>query len=94
MRRLPRVIRLPGGFVIEVKKTRMPANEYGDWGYSLEARCGIIRISKKADLARQWRTLAHEMLHAATDYEHFVEEMVARPLETEMGRTAVELKDE
>lgn len=94
MRRLPRIIRLPGGFVIEVKKTRLPADEWGSWMYSLEAKLGVIKISNKADLPRQWRTLAHELLHAATDYEHFIEEAVARPLETEMGRTMQELSDE
>lgn len=92
MRRLPRVIRLPGGFVVEVKKCRMP--EWGSWDYSIEAKCGIIKINSKANLARQWRTLAHEILHMATDYEHFIEETVARPIELEMGQTAAELKAE
>ena len=93
MRRLPRIIRLPGGFVIEVKKGRLPG-EFGSWDYSMELNAGIIKINGKADVARQWRTLAHELLHAASDYEHWVEETIARPLETVISQTAAELRDD
>ena len=60
----------------------------------MELKAGVITLNQKADLPRKWRTLAHEILHAASDYEHWVEETVARPLEVEMGRTAAALKGE
>ena len=90
MRRLPRIIRLPGGFVIEVKKQRL-VGVHGSWDYCLEANCGIIKIDKRADLARQWRTLGHELHHAMTDYNLWLDYNI-RGLETEMGRTAADLR--
>lgn len=92
-RRLPRIIRLPGGFVIEIKRKKM-SGEWGGWDYDLDAALGVISINRKADLARQWRTLAHELHHAMTDYQHWVEEIIARPTETAMGQTAQELRED
>ena len=90
MRRLPRVIRLPGGFVVEIKKQRL-SGVYGSWDYSIEASCGIIKIDSRVDVARAWRTLGHELHHAMTDYNHWLDFKV-REVETEMGRTAAELR--
>lgn len=90
--RLPRIIRLPGGFIIEVKQRRL-SGSWGTWNYDMNTGVGVIEINSKADLARKWRTLAHELLHAAGDYEHWVEEMKARPIEVAMGQTAAELTD-
>jgi hypothetical protein len=92
MRRLPRIIRLPGGFIIEVKLCRL-SGEWGSWDYSIEAALGLIKINKRADRARQWRTLGHELHHAMTDYNHWLDYKV-RELETAMGQTAAELRED
>jgi hypothetical protein len=93
MRRLPRTIKLPGGFTVEVKQCRL-TGAWGHWNYSLEANCGIIKINKKSDLARKWWTLAHEMGHVAEDYEHWVIETIVKPLQIEMGRSAADLRED
>lgn len=92
MRRLPRSIRFPAGFTIEVRLCRL-SGVYGSWEYSLEDNSGVIKIDSRADWPRRYRTLAHEMQHAITDYSHWLD-LRARELEIEMGQTLAELKGE
>lgn len=91
MKRLPRIIKFPGGFIIEVKICKLPG-AWGYWDYSIEAGCGIIKINKNASLPRKWWALGHELGHAAEDYAHWLQETIVKPLEIEMGRTAAELR--
>jgi hypothetical protein len=91
-KRLPKFIRLPGGFIIEVKQRKL-SGEYGNWSYCLEANCGLIKIDQRLDLARKYRILAHELLHGLTDYSHWLD-LKARELETQMGRTAADLRED
>lgn len=89
--RLPKTIKWPGGFTIQVKQTKK-IHEYGHWVG--EHAGGTIRLKEDEDLPRKWRTLAHELVHAAIDYHHYIEEEVARPVEIEMGQTMAALEDE
>lgn len=92
-KRLPRVLRLPGGFVIHVKQKPLK-DEHGYFEYSIKTGVGVIWLNSQDDLSRKWRTWAHEMIHAANDYEHWVTETISRPLEIEMGETLMDLDDD
>lgn len=91
-KRLPRIIRLPGGFIIHVKQKPLK-NEHGYFTYDIKAAVGTIWINSNDDLSRKFRTMGHELVHAANDYEHWVTETISRPLEIEMGETIQALDD-
>ena len=93
-KRLPRVIRLPGGFTITVKQRKCP-DSHGYWSeYSITRGTGILVINKDDDLADKWHYLGHEFIHAANDYAHFLDQTIVRPLQIEMGETLHALEED
>lgn len=86
---LPHSITLPGGYRIQIKY--IPAKKikfggqsaYGWW----ESDSRRIFINKDEPIWMQIHILGHELIHAANDYAHWLEETIVTPMKIEVGET-------
>jgi hypothetical protein len=95
--RLPKEIRLPFGYRIEIryrtgrqlKKLGLDGS-HGCW-YGPDR---AIYIRSDDHVGEQCETIAHELEHASTDYRHWVDMYVRMPLIQESAETALDLAEE
>jgi len=103
--RRPRTIKLPGGYAIKIVywSKRKIANALsldgslhdkdllGFWDVGYDR----IVINNSEPLWVQIKTLGHELVHAAHDYNHWLEQKFVDPIMQEVGETALdEMEDE
>jgi len=103
--RRPSAIKLPGGFTIRIVywSSRKIASTLaldgslhdkdllGFW----DVGCNRIVINSSEPLWIQIKTLGHELVHAAHDYNHWLEQAYIDPIMEEVGETAWdELEDD
>lgn len=53
-----------------------------------------ITINKDEPKWVQIRTLGHELVHAANDYSHWLEQNVVSPMQIEAGETVLALEED
>lgn len=89
--RLPKIIKFPFGFTVTIERKNI--EEHGLWYYDLSGK-GKIILNKKDSLPVQYNVLAHELIHAANDFQHWVAIKVTTPMEIEMGESISALEEE
>jgi hypothetical protein len=85
MKRLPSKHKFPGGFILYIDTVEVGTTVRGITlppdceGYfdTIDLGSGQILLSSSLTPRQQWRTLAHEMVHAALDAAHQIEKEVA-----------------
>ena len=95
--RLPHSIRLPFGFVIPIRyrtQAQMVKIGLGSCHGAWDAGERAIYVCRDDHVAEQAETIAHELLHAANDYRHWVDQCIRIPLQMQSAETAMELSSD
>ena len=98
--RMPRRIKLPFGFVIEVRyrtKKQLAAMGFGQvaGAWLMDGKQPpTIYVARDDHVADQCETIAHELQHSLTDYRHWVDSTLRYPLQQESAETALELSED
>jgi len=75
--RMPKKVRFPGGFVLEIKVAARPTKfleEDSDAEYhTVETDQGLIVLWEGLTPRQRWLRLMHEMIHAVVDAQRLVE---------------------
>lgn len=84
MRRIPKCHVFPGGYTVDIVIAEVDAGGYSlteggdDASYdTLDVGRGQITLHPSRTARQMWRDLAHELLHALVDAQHYIESKVA-----------------
>lgn len=85
MRRLPKRHRFPGGYYVDIV---VSAEDHGGWSLvennnvasydTIDIDHGQITLHPQRTPRQHWHDLAHELLHALVDAQHYIEGVVAK----------------
>lgn len=97
--KLPKTIKLLGGYLIKVRlrkdnwfKANGLNNSYAAWVGGRGG--GTVYIRESLPYHVKWDKLLHEMRHVYNDWEHHIQETVIDPFMIELGRQVIESVEE
>ena len=97
---MPRRIKLPFGFLIDVRNRTSKQLEKlglgivsGAWVME-DHKTPTIYVCRDDHIAEQCETIAHELQHSLTDYRHWVDRTLRFPLQQESAETALEMAED
>ena len=75
--RLPKRIRLPGGFTVKIEEVAMTGDDQAEYVYADDG--GVIRIQRGLTKSQQRFYLGHELLHCTIDYYNLLLQTGVKP---------------